>query len=335
MIIMKVSIIIPIYNVRQYLVRCLDSVCAQTFPPIECLLIDDCSSDNSIDIAELYLQKYCGNIHFRIIRHKENQGQGVARNTGIHAATGEYIFFLDSDDALMPDCIETLVKLAEKHPDADYVQGNTVKGSGCLATHRFQREIPEYCNNPEELERITLFDTVTTVWNRLVKRSFITNNSLYFPDGIANSEDQYWLYFMSKRVKAAAFTNKGTYFYYVNANSSMTSHSKQYIKKRADWHLLTAQAICDDISKSYSPISRNARRFLANFLCTCMMQLCLSRSLKLWIKYWKLIGSICKNKILCTRYGYALCFASLPPFCFFAKYSAWRWRMRHYVVNKI
>ena len=67
---MKVSIIIPVYNVGQYIIRCLDAVCAQTFPPFECLLVDDCGTDNSIEVAEQYIHEYTGPIHFKIISHK-------------------------------------------------------------------------------------------------------------------------------------------------------------------------------------------------------------------------------------------------------------------------
>lgn len=333
-IIMKVSIIIPVYNVSQYIVRCLDSVCAQTFPPFECLLIDDCGTDNSIEIAEQYIQWYTGAIHFKIICHQQNCGQGVARNTGIHAATGDYILFIDCDDAITPDCIETLADLANKYPEVDFVQGNTIKGTGCLISHRFNRQVPEYCNNREELEKLILFDTVTTVWNRLIKRSFLIEHSLFFPEGIANCEDQYWIYFLAKKATSAAFTNRGTYFYYINANSSTTSRSNSYIKKRVEWHLMTAKAIYDDLVMSERPIGRNHRRYFANFLCNCMFQLCQSHSMKQWIVFWKMSGKIF-NVISKTRYGLCYHLSTMPPLCFFMIFNSWRWRIRHYIVNNI
>lgn len=285
---MKVSIIIPVYNVSQYIIRCLDSVCAQTYPLYECLLIDDCGTDNSIELAEQYVREYNGPVCIKTIHHQRNQGQGVARNTGIRAATGDYIFFIDSDDAITPDCIETLVALAQKYPDADFVQGNTVKEKGCLITHRFYRQVPEYCSNRDELEKIIMFDTVTTVWNRIIKRSFLIEHSLYFPDGIANCEDQYWTYFLAKESTAAAFTNRGTYLYYINANSSTTSRSKPYIKKRVEWHMMTAEAIYEDLVRLERPINRNYLRYFVNFLCNCMFQLCQFHSQKQWLAFWKM-----------------------------------------------
>ena len=331
---MKISIIIPVYNVSQYIIRCLDSVCGQTFPPYECLLIDDCGTDKSIEKAAQYIHEYRGPIHFKIISHKLNQGHGVARNTGVHAATGDYVLFIDSDDAITPDCIEILAVLAEKYPDAVFVQGNTMKGTGCFSTHHFLRLVPEHCNNRDELEKLILFDTVTTVWNRLILRSFLIEHSLYFPKGIANCEDQYWIYFLAKKATSAAFTNRGTYFYYINDNSSTTSRSKAYIEKRVEWHLMTAKAIYDDLVRSERSTGRNYHQFFANFLCNCMFQLCQHHSLTKWIGFW---GMSLRTFIFMpkTRYGIFFHLSTMPPFCFLMVFNSWRWRLRRCIVNKL
>ena len=96
----SISIIIPVYNVEKYIEACLHSVMAQTYTgPMECILVDDCGQDNSIGVAEKMISDYQGTIHFRILHHDHNRGQSAARNTGMDAATGEYIFFSDSDDS--------------------------------------------------------------------------------------------------------------------------------------------------------------------------------------------------------------------------------------------
>ena len=84
---MKVSIIIPVYNVAPYIQRCLDSVVAQTFQDIECILVDDCGTDNSVEVAQQYIDNYRGQIQFKLIHHDKNQGLSGARNTGIRMAT--------------------------------------------------------------------------------------------------------------------------------------------------------------------------------------------------------------------------------------------------------
>ena len=99
---MKVSIIIPVYNVSLYIERCIKSVMSQTYQDIECILVNDATPDDSIAIAERLIADYNGTIQFRILNHEHNKGQSTARNTGIDASTGDYLYFLDSDDEITP-----------------------------------------------------------------------------------------------------------------------------------------------------------------------------------------------------------------------------------------
>ena len=109
-----VSVIVPMYGVEKYLAKCLDSICNQTYRNLEIILVDDGSPDKSGEIAEQYAMK---DSRIKVI-HQDNAGVSTARNTGIEAATGEYICFSDSDDCLMPDYVEYLLKLAlQYHAD--------------------------------------------------------------------------------------------------------------------------------------------------------------------------------------------------------------------------
>ena len=95
----KVSIVIPVYNVEPYIEECLQSVMRQSYRgEIECILIDDCGTDNSMGIAVQLIEEYNGPIDIKVMHHEHNQGLSAARNTGIDAACGDYIYFLDSDD---------------------------------------------------------------------------------------------------------------------------------------------------------------------------------------------------------------------------------------------
>ena len=107
----KISIIIPVYNTENYLSECLDSVINQTLNEIEVICINDASTDSSLDILDDY-SKYSDKI--KIINCSENKGQGNARNIGITQAKGKYILFLDSDDWLELNACEELFKMAEK-----------------------------------------------------------------------------------------------------------------------------------------------------------------------------------------------------------------------------
>lgn len=99
-----ISIIVPVYNVEQYLDKCITSICNQTYVNLELILIDDGSTDSSLEICK----NYASRDKRIIVLHKENGGQGSARNMGLDTCTGEYISFLDSDDSLQIDCIEKL-----------------------------------------------------------------------------------------------------------------------------------------------------------------------------------------------------------------------------------
>ena len=106
-----VSVVLPIYNVEKYLNRCIDSVVSQTYTNLEIILIDDGSPDNCPQICDEWAKK---DSRIKVI-HKKNQGLGMARNTGIDAATGTYICFFDSDDYIAPDTIETCLQAAREH----------------------------------------------------------------------------------------------------------------------------------------------------------------------------------------------------------------------------
>lgn len=108
---MKISIIVPVYNVEQYLAECLESLVSQDMSDYEIICIEDCSEDNSMSILKEYAQKYS---NIKIIRHTTNKGLSAARNSGIKAARGEYLQFVDSDDMLVKGACKKLYNNAKK-----------------------------------------------------------------------------------------------------------------------------------------------------------------------------------------------------------------------------
>ncbi len=106
-----VSVIVPIYNVERYVKFCVDSILNQTFQDFEIILIDDATPDNSYTLCQ---QLYGGNAKVRFVRHEVNQGLGPARNTGVKHARGKYVYFVDSDDFILPDALEKFYTAAEK-----------------------------------------------------------------------------------------------------------------------------------------------------------------------------------------------------------------------------
>ncbi len=111
---------IPIYNVAPYVAKSLLSALNQTYPDIEYLLVDDKGTDESMDIVHRIISMHPRGRNVRIIDQKYNQGTGAARNTIVEKATGEYLFTMDCDDVLIPECIELLYNKMKEHP-VDFV----------------------------------------------------------------------------------------------------------------------------------------------------------------------------------------------------------------------
>lgn len=330
----KVSIVIPVYNVEQYIERCLRSIVAQTYLHIECILIDDCGTDGSMALVEQFLHSYKGKICFTIISHQQNQGLSAARNTGIRVATSEYIYFMDSDDAITPDCIEILIDLAKKYPDADYIQGNIITGTEELNEGNIDSDVPEFCDNKKQLENIILCKTHRTAWNRLIKRSFITNNSLLFPVGLL-MEDHYWTYFVSKQIHAAAFCHRGTYYYYKNKDSIINSPSKTSLIKRYSSYIEISDIIINDLllRKDIQPCHS---KYVGEAIVFCMINLVRLHSLRHWLIFWKFaFHTAWRLRKHVTWRRLCLFFDMMPPCCFLTNIKGWHWRVQRYIVNNI
>ena len=212
---MDVSVIIPIYNEAPYIKECLESVMGQTFGGnMECILVDDCCIDHSMDIAEGMVAEYKGDIEFRIVRHEQNKGLSAARNTGLDKAKGEYVYFLDSDDAISNNCIEQLYSAAKEYPECMMVQGrsDTIPAN---APNPFEKTFRQKCAMTNDEVRRCFFERRTmseSAWNNLVRRDFLINNSLYFEEGRLG-EDQLWMFFLLKHLNYVCFINKITYHY--------------------------------------------------------------------------------------------------------------------------
>lgn len=332
---MKVSIIIPLYNVAPYIKRCLDSVAAQTYiGDMECILVDDCGTDNSLGIARKWIDNYTGRIKFFIFCHTSNQGLSAARNTGIQVATGEYVYFLDSDDAITPECINILVGLAYKYPHADFIQGNTKQGPPGLITYPFRVDAPEHTADNILKSKLILTYTMITACNKLIKKTFISANGLFFPIGIVH-EDVYWLYFVEKHTKEVAFTNRGTYCYYANENSIMNNSSDENVNRRISGYTVSINAMTDDVLKN-GTTSKYQRRYVVDAILNYQQYVSSLHSFRHWISYWTCMLSLAwKVRRKLSFYRLLLFNCMMPPLCFLTRHEWWLWRIRHYIISRI
>lgn len=176
----KISIIVPCYNVAQWLPRCLNSLVNQTLSDIEILVIDDKSTDDSLAVLQEYEKQ---DKRIRVFAHDRNQGVAVARNTGLAAATGEYIGFVDPDDYIDLDFYEVLYKKSLTD-NADIIKGNQI---------RTDLNGNEYAPNLNERVSKDKFNFSHSFWSAIYKKSFLDKHSLKFPDNIITSQDVVFL----------------------------------------------------------------------------------------------------------------------------------------------
>ncbi len=182
----KISVIVPVYNVEEFLPQCLDSLLTQTLTDLEIICVNDGSTDNSSKILNDYEKKD----KRIIIINQKNSGVCVARNIGIKAASGEYIGFVDSDDWIEPDFYQNLYNIA-KERKADIV------GTGFCGVKNNQKKtlysVKEIKNatTPEGKFKIFKMPTNNYVWNKIYKKDLIIKNELLFPIGMYY-EDIVW-----------------------------------------------------------------------------------------------------------------------------------------------
>ncbi len=224
---MKISVIIPIYNVSEYIERCINSILRQKYQNLEVILVDDCSPDNSLDIAKNALDK--SGLEVKYISHKENRGLSAARNSGIKEASGDYLYFLDSDDELTIDSLEIL---ARRSDNADCIVGN----------YKVEKLASRYTSKRYNVNRILTKEIIikafangdipVMAWNKLVRRDFVIKNDLLFREGLIN-EDELWSFKLVICADKIIQIADPTYIYYIRENSIMTNSKKQKVIESA------------------------------------------------------------------------------------------------------
>ena len=201
--IFKLSIIIPIYNSESYLADCIDSVCTQVSRNVEIILVNDASRDESIKICKRYIKKFN---FIRLINLKKNRGVSHARNIGIRSSLGEFICFLDSDDALLPGSIINIL---------NYI--NTYNNHKLFVLRNFflKKKTKNSKYNLKNLasnEKKNSILLSTFCWNFLVKKEFLKSNNIYFKS-LKVTEDWVFVADILCRAKKFKIIEKPTYMY--------------------------------------------------------------------------------------------------------------------------
>ncbi len=205
----KISLIIPVYNVQEYIEKALQSVANQTFKDFEVIIVNDGSKDQSVEIAKKFINKYD---NFKLI-NQENQGLSAARNTGLREAKGEYIAFIDSDDFIESNFLEELYNLAvDNDADISYCNYKIYYPKMNWSLYMPFASRSKVYSKQKALKTLILDVTLHYyAWNKLYKRTLFTDNNIEFPDmffeDIATTPRL--LYFANK----CAVSSKGLYHY--------------------------------------------------------------------------------------------------------------------------
>lgn len=219
------SIVIPIYNVEKFLKENIDSIIMQQcYTECEIIIVDDCSPDDSYLIAKGYEKKYQ---NIQIIRHEKNKGLGAARNTGLEHAKGKYVWFIDSDDVIVSNCIQKILYELNIN-DEDILMFNA-EVLNCNGTRT-----PYYATYPNTTEVIKGYEFLSlhdvphwqkpvTAWSRIQKISFLKKYNFKYPEGIFFEDEELNLRELFK-AENVRFINEVFYLYRNNEESIMKTH---------------------------------------------------------------------------------------------------------------
>ena len=215
----KVSLIIPVFNVSEYIEKSFQSAISQTYENIEYIIVDDCSSDDSIEKVEKIIEVSPRKDDIKIIKHDINKGASSSRNTGIEASTGNYIYFMDSDDIITPECIQMHIESVVMN-NADFSVGY-IKVHGKKTIHQ-----PAVHFSIEANEKI-LKSFFTRKWmysccDRMFKKEFLISHGIHFKAGIIY-EDVFFLFLVCLHAKKMISIKENTYKYIVRKNSISAS----------------------------------------------------------------------------------------------------------------
>jgi len=248
----KVSIVIPVYNVEKYLERCLFSIVNQTYKEIEIILVNDGSKDNSGAICDQFVKK---DSRAKVV-HQENRGLSEARNTGLRNVTGDYVMFLDSDDWLEFDAIEFLLGQAISQ-NADMVVGGVFRTSN-VVEHPKNTPVSYLLTQEEYAKRYFKIESQTIeyyVWNKLYRRRVV--EGIEFPSGFF-AEDVPTMFRYILNSQTIVVTDKIVYNYFINTSGLTAKFTSKHFDVLKGWDLVCqyANESNNDRYKEWAQINR-------------------------------------------------------------------------------
>ena len=242
---MMVSVIIPVYHVAPYIEACLASVGRQTYPDVECVIVDDCGADDSMLVAERFIDDYRGAVRFVVVRQSQNSGLSSSRNLGMSVAAGDFVFFLDGDDTIAEDCLSQLVSV-QRETGADCVVGSYRQVYADGTTRDFVAHKP--C---QDVLMAGGVEWPAVACNMLLRKRFLEQWNLRFETGILH-EDLLWTFNLLIHRPVMAFSSAITYFYLQRSASIMTSNDEEMMRRRLSSYQKILQLMRDRCLRTVS-----------------------------------------------------------------------------------
>lgn len=234
------SVIVPVYNVSQYLRRCIDSVLSQSYGDFELLLVDDGSSDDSGVICDEYAEKD-GRIK---VFHKENGGVSSARNKGIDEARGNYVVFVDSDDYILSDRLSQILKLSDNNPDI------IVEYYATPAEHKYKYKLID-------IQDFDIIRNVGVIWTSAFRNKVLKENNIHFDETIWHGEDSLFVLDFFYRCNTIIFADEYGYVYEKGHEDGLNVKFQNWEKE-----LYVYKRITNISQKIYDKLSNGKREVL-------------------------------------------------------------------------
>lgn len=223
----KITVIIPIYNVEKFIVRCVTSLMCQSLKEVEYVFVNDATSDSSIYLLNQIIRQYPDKQkNIQLIIHEKNKGLPAARNAGLAVARGEYIFHCDSDDFVESDMLEQLYNKATE-TDADIVWCDW--WLSFAKNERYMKQ-PEYFTPMDALKGMLSGVMKFNVWNKLIRRSLYVESEITFPAGYGMGEDMTIMRLFARASKVAYLPK--AFYHYVQLNTG--AFSKTYSNRHLE-----------------------------------------------------------------------------------------------------
>ena len=308
---MDISVIIPIYNVEQYLRRCLDSVLRQERISIEVILVDDGSTDTSGKICDEYAVKH-ENVH---CLHVKNGGPATAKNKGYELAKGRYVAFIDSDDEIRSDMFYTMIDLGDAN-DSDIVCCNymQVNEDGC--TEHLNHTSEEYTlNQSDAIKALLVKDRIySQCWTKIYRRNMLEEHNIRNPEGLKTDEDFIFNIQAFAVARRVSVVDKPLYIYTHRSSSLSKDYFNKHISKYIDNRILRLEMLEGIIASQHPELTEYSAYHCIFYYNELLGRVCMFPDIYSDSRVTKVVRYIRSHRDVLMRYHSRLGFSKIGAY---------------------